>query len=132
MKTVFLLLVALPLLLVSSFQVLAISFETTERKLQQYAIDAEQLSGLLNKQVSDWESLTKKEKGMLVKGTIINLDMDSSDNASVFEEHILASIQCMDAKGYGLKLPPSEDISLPLVRCIGDTYEAYRHKSPTK
>jgi hypothetical protein len=65
---------------------------------------------------------------MLVKGTIINLDMHSSDNASVFEEHVLASIKCMDTKSYDLKLPPSDDISLPLVRCIGDIYEAFQQK----
>jgi hypothetical protein len=132
MKTALLLLVPLTFILLSSFQVQAISFETTERKLQQYAIDAGQLNGLLNKQVSDWQTFTTNEKEIFAKGMIIYLDMETSNNAKLLAEHTQASIQCMEVKGHGLKLPTSDDISLPLVRCIGDTYEAYRHKSPTK
>jgi hypothetical protein len=131
-KTEFLLHVALPFILTASFQVQAISFETTERKLQQYAIDPEQLSGLLNKQVSDWQTFTPREKEIFAKGMIIYSDMETSNNADLLEKHVQSTIRCMDTKGHGLKLPPSEDISLPLVRCIGDTNEAYRQKSPTK
>jgi hypothetical protein len=114
-KSAFLLHVTLPLALMTSFQVQAISFETTERKLQQYAIDAEQLSELLNKQVSDWQTFTPKEKEVFAKGMIIYLDMETSSNAKLFEEHTQASIQCMNDKGHGLKLSASDDISLPLV-----------------
>ena len=78
MKTAILFRVTLPFTLMASFQVLAISFETTERKLQQYAIDAEQLSGLLNKQVSDWQTFTPKEKEIFAKGMIIYLDLKTS------------------------------------------------------
>ena len=134
MKPAFLLHLTLPfaLTLMASFQVQAISLETTERKLQQYEIDAEQLSGLLNKQVSDWQTFTPKEKEIFVKGMIIYLDMETSNNPRLLAEHTQTSIQCMDTKGHGLKLPASDDISLPLVRCIGDRYEAFRYKSPIK
>lgn len=132
MKSSFLLQVTLPFALLASFQVRAISFETTERKLQQYAIDASELSGLLNKQVSDWQTFTPKEKEVFSKGMIIYLDMETSTNAKLLDEHTQASIQCMDTKGHGLKLPASDDISLPLVRCITDTYRAYRQKGHPK
>lgn len=134
MKSAFLLNVTLPfaLTLMASFQVLAISFETTEIKLQQYEIDSEQLSGLLNKQVSDWQTFTPREKEIFAMGMIVYLDMETSNNAKLLAEHTQASIQCMDTKGYGLKLPASDDISLPLVLCIGDRYEAYRQKGLPK
>ena len=110
-----------------SFQAKAASFEKAEIKLRHNAIDPEQLSELLNKQVSDWRTLTPQEKEIFAKGMIIYLDMETSDNPSQFDQHAQASIHCMDTKGHGLKLPPSEDISLPLVRCTTDNYQHYRH-----
>jgi hypothetical protein len=124
--------IAMAFIFMTPLQAQAVSFEKAEIKLQQYAIDPEQLSKFLNKQVSDWQPLTPKEKEIFVKGMIIYSDMETSDNATLFEKHTLASIQCMDTKGHGLKLPPSEDISLPLVRCLTDTYEAYQQKSRAK
>jgi len=123
---------AIAFIVMAPFQVQAVSFEKAEVKLQQYAIDAEQLSGFQNKQVSDWQTLTLKEKEMFVKGMIIYSDMETSDNAKLLKGHTLASIQCMDTKGHGLKLQPSEDISLPVMRCITDTYEAYPLKGRPK
>jgi hypothetical protein len=121
--------IALPFIFMASFQAMAVSFEKAETKLQQYSIDPGQLGELLGKQVSDWQTLTPKEKEIFVKGVIINLDMETSENAALFDQHTQASIQCMHTKGHGLKLPPSEDISLPIIRCITDTYEAYHLKN---
>lgn len=116
---------AIAFIFMAPFQVQGVSFEKAEVNLQQYAIDPGQLGELLNKQFSDWQTLMPKEKEMFVKGMIIYSDMKTSGNAKLFEGHTQASIHCMDTKGHGLKLPPSEDISLPVMRCITDTYEAY-------
>lgn len=78
---------------ISSFQAQAISFEKTEIKLQKHVIDSMQLGEILEKQASDWQTLTPKEKKIAVKGTIINLDMD---NDGLLEQHTQTSIQCMD------------------------------------
>lgn len=76
---------------IPSFQAQAISFEKTEIKLQKHVIDSMQLGEILEKQASDWQTLTPKE--IAVKGTIINLDMD---NDGLLEQHTQTSIQCMD------------------------------------
>lgn len=123
---------AMAFIFMAPLQVQAVSFEKAETKLQQYAIDPGQVSELLNKQVSDWPTLTPKEKEIFAKGMIIYSDMETSDYAKLFDGHSHASIKCMDTKGHGLKLSAEEDISLPLVRCIYDTFDAYRHKSRAK
>lgn len=126
MKKSYLLIVTLSF--IASLQVHAVSFEKTETKLQKFEIDPEKLSDLLNKQVSDWQNLTPRDKELAVKGTIINLDMETSDNDALLEKHTHASIQCMDTEGHGLNLSASEDINLPLVRCITDTVKELAQK----
>jgi hypothetical protein len=116
---------AMAFIFMAPFQVQAVSFEKAETKLHKNSINPDRLSELLNKQVSDWQTLTPKEKEIFVKGTIINLDMETSENATLFNQHTQASIQCMETKRHGMKLSASEDISLPVLRCITDTYEAY-------
>lgn len=79
--------------------------------LEDNAVDPDRLTELLNLQVSDWKTLTQDEKKMAVNGMAINLDM--------FPLNTQAVINCVDNND----LEPSEDITLPLARCIVDAHK---------
>jgi hypothetical protein len=80
--------------------------------LEGNSVDSERLRELFNMQVSDWKTLTPYEKEMAVKGMAINLEMFPLDTR--------AAVNCVNNNGHGMKLEPSEDLTLPLARCVGD------------
>jgi hypothetical protein len=99
------------------------STERVNANLEKYNIDSEQLSVLYEKDAGEWQALPQTEKYLLVKGTIINLDINTASDAALLEQHTQASMKCLDSGSHGLKLTADEDIKLPLITCITRVYE---------
>lgn len=122
MKTTFLL---TAILVIASSQVQSASSDELEAKLRNNAIESNQLNELLGKKITAWDSFTPIEKQIAAKGAIISMDMETSEDASIFQQHAQAVIVCMDTNGYRIAPMASVKIVIGIAECAAKTYKKY-------
>ena len=103
----------------------AAPFEELERKLRNNAVDSKQFNELLGKHATAWDTFTPAEKQIVAKGGIISMDMETSEDTRIFQQHIQAAIRCMDTKGHGLNLRSSVKVLIGIMECVAKTYKQY-------
>jgi hypothetical protein len=126
MKIALLLMAILFVTFINPFQVQAAPFEELETKFRNNVVDSKQLNELLGKYTTAWDAFTPEEKQIVAKGAIISMDMETSEDTRIFQQHTQAAIRCMDTKGHGLNLRSSAaKILIGIGECVAKTYRQY-------
>ena len=117
---------SLALILVSFlFHAQASSLDEIKQNLHNHNINIEHYNKLLGKPLLTWRNFSATDKRLVIRGTIIGLDMETFEDHNTFDKHVSAAIQCMNTGGHGIRRLSSNEIMIGTMECAAKTYRKY-------
>ena len=102
------------------------SFEDVQRNLVKHGVDETELNRLSASHISKWNTFSIMQKNTVIKGTIILMDMETSEKEAVFQKHVIAAMECMDTMRHGMSMSsPGAKVQLGAMECSAKTYQQF-------
>ena len=97
-----------------------------QRRLKQHDINSDDVNRLYEKHITEWSSLSTKQKQTVAEASIILMDMETADNPVIFKKHTDAVVACMDLQEHGMNIQAKgATVMVGITGCSAKTYGRY-------